>query len=199
MDIKKFSIKNKILITSLITLASVFLIITFTSCSGKTSTSTGSSDKTAQESTNNDIVQEEVVGSIPEEDLTDYDNAKVGAEIKGAIPGFLCTNKDNYITIEIKNTSDFTWRIDSRYPVKVGYHYYGQDVDASDYDGTSRTFFEKNVEPGETVKVNVLVNDVKQPGNYVLQIDLVLEGKYWFSSKDVKMLESQTYFGECSN
>ena len=54
----------------------------------KTSTSTGSSDKTAQESTNNDIVQEEVVGSIPEEDLTDYDNAKVGAEIKGAIPGF---------------------------------------------------------------------------------------------------------------
>ena len=57
----------------------------------------------------------------------------------------------------------------------------------------------KNVEPGETVKVNVLVNDVKQPGNYVLQIDLVLEGKYWFSSKDVKMLESQTYFGECSN
>lgn len=199
MNIKKFNIKNKILITLFIALVSVFLIITFTSCSGKTSNSTESSGDSAQESTDNNIVQEEIVESIPEEDLTDYDNAKVGAEIKGAIPGFLCTNKDNYITVEIKNTSDFTWRTDSRYPVKVGYHYYGQDVDSSDYDGTSRTFFEKNVEPGETVKVNVLVNDIKQPGNYVLQIDLVLEGKYWFSSKDVQMLESQTYFGECAN
>ena len=56
--------------------------------------------KQHSESTNNDIVQEEVVGSYQRR-LTDYDNAKVGAEIKGAIPGFM-RNKDNYITVEIK-------------------------------------------------------------------------------------------------
>ncbi|MHB8279258.1 MAG: hypothetical protein ACYDIA_16635 [Candidatus Humimicrobiaceae bacterium] len=74
-----------------------------------------------------------------------------------------------------------------------------QDVDVSDYDGATRTELEKNVAPGETIKVNVLINDIKSPGNYVIQIDLVLEGKYWFSSKGIAMLESPTYFGESQN
>ena len=145
------------------------------------------------------VVQEEIVGSVKGEDLTDYDTAKAGAELKGAIPGFLCTNKDNILTVEIKNTSDFTWRNDSKNSVRVGYHYYGQDVDVSDYDGTMRTELKNNVAPGETIKADMLINDIKQPGNYVIQIDLVLEGKYWFSSKEMVMIESTTYFGECAN
>jgi len=177
------------------------LILGMISC-----TATGSSDSSASNGQNSDQgsvsdnntdgSQEETVASVQSEDLTDYDNVKVGAEMKGAIPSFLLTNKDNYITIEIKNTSDFTWRNDSVNSVRVGYHYYGQDVDASDYDGTSRTELTKNVAPGETIKADVLINDIKQPGTYVIQIDLVLEGKYWFSSKGVPMIESPAYFGE---
>ncbi|MCL6086858.1 MAG: hypothetical protein M1475_00435 [Actinobacteria bacterium] len=191
----------------IITLLSIFIIaflllFNLVSCglTASTSSSGEAQGKDQKSSTSsNDNVQEEAVEAVKGEDLTDYDNVKVGAEIKGAIPGFLCTNKDNYVVIEVKNTSDFTWRNDSKNSVRAGYHYYGQDVDASDYDGTARTELEKNIAPGETAKINVLINDIKNPGNYVIQIDLVLEGKYWFSSKGVKMIESPAYFGECQN
>jgi len=207
---KKYFIKsNKSLkILFLIFAFSIFVIFFLTSCNNNSGQNTTQSLSGANESQNSSAssqqnsensVQEEIVNSVKGEDLTDYDNVKVGAEIKGAIPGFLCTNKDNIIPLEIKNTSDFTWRTDSKNSVRVGYHYYGQDVDESNYDSTTRTEFDKNVEPGETVKVNLLINDIKKPGNYVIQIDLVLEGKYWFSSKGVKMIESPVYFGESKN
>ncbi len=61
--------------------------------------------------------------------------------------------------------------------VRIGYHYYGQDVDFVDYDRTARTMLPKVVNPGDTVNVLVLINDIKNPGNYVIQIDPVLEGK----------------------
>ncbi|MHB1375996.1 MAG: hypothetical protein ACYCXB_01015 [Candidatus Humimicrobiaceae bacterium] len=182
-----------------------FLIIgLLVSCGGGNSvTSSLNSTQTKNQDSgtvsSNENVQEETVASVKGEDLTNYDTVKVGAELKGAIPGYLSTNKDNILTIEIKNTSDFTWRNDSKNSVRVGYHYYGQDVDASDYDATTRTELKNNVAPGETIKVDMLINDIKQPGNYVIQIDLVLEGKYWFSSKGMEMIESPTYFGESTN
>lgn len=197
-----FNKKLKILILISILITFIFMLFVLSSCSSNTSGGTASQANDTQNNStekSESAVQEEVVNSVKGEDLTDYDNVKVGAEIKGAIPGFLCTNKDNIIPLEIKNTSDFTWRNDSKNSVRVGYHYYGQDVDASDYDGTTRTELEKNVAPGETIKVNMLINDIKKPGNYVIQIDLVLEGKYWFSSKGVAMIESPVYFGECKN
>ena len=46
----------------------------------------------------------------------DYTNAQFGAEINGYIPFFLCTDNDNYIKIEITNTSDFTWQSDGKNP-----------------------------------------------------------------------------------
>ena len=188
---------------SVITVSFLFFS-SLVSCGAESSvTSIGTSaeneNKDSGTTGNDENIKEETVDSVESEDLTNYDTVKVGAELKGAIPSFLCTNKDNILTIEIKNTSDFTWRNDSNNSVRVGYHYYGQDVDASDYDGTVRTELKNNVAPGETIKVDMLINDIKQPGNYVIQIDLVLEGKYWFSSKDMEMIESPTYFGECAN
>lgn len=194
--------KFKPIIFSFILLVFAFSIMfAASSCfagSGPEADSDISSNEEISDAEISDDIEEEIAEAVKSEDLTDYDNAKAGAEIKGAIPGFLCTNKDNIITVEVKNTSDFTWRVDSSYPVKVAYHYYGQDVDANDYDGTSRSVFDKDIEPGETAKVDVLINDITQTGNYVLQIDLVLEGKYWFSSKGVEMLESPVFFSECA-
>lgn len=197
---------NQIKILILVSVIMVSFLITgsLVSCSGISGTSAndeGIQNESQETGTadNGDVVQEEIVDSVAGEDLTDYETVKTGAEIIGAIPGFLCTNKDNIVTLEIKNTSDFTWRNDSKNSVRAGYHYYGQDVDASDYDGTMRTELSSNVEPGETIKVDMLINDIKQQGNYVIQIDLVLEGKYWFSSKEIKMIESPVFFGECTN
>lgn len=191
---------NLIIFISLSLILAVFLLSGTSACFMGSDSGTDKLDKIDVEEGNNipGDIDEEIVDVVKGEDLTDYDNVEIGAEIKGAIPGFLCTNKDNIITIEVKNTSDFTWRNDSKYPVKVAYHYYGQDVDASDYDGSTRSVFDKYIEPGETAKIDVLINDIKEPGNYVLQIDLVLEGKYWFSSKGMEMLESPVFFAECA-
>jgi hypothetical protein len=136
----------------------------------------------------------------------DYANAKLGADMVGNIPTFLCTTKDNFIKIKITNTCDFAWTSEGTNGVlRIGYHYYGQDVDFADYDRTARTLLPKVVNPGDTVSILVLVNDVKNPGNYVIQIDPVLEGNqnpnenFWFSSKGISMVEGLTYFGECQN
>jgi hypothetical protein len=133
----------------------------------------------------------------------DYANAKIGADMIGAIPSFLLTDKDNFIKIEITNTCDFAWTSEGTGGVvRIGYHYYGQDVDFVDYDRTARTLLPKVVNPGDTVNVLVLINDIKNPGNYVIQIDPVLEGNqnpndnFWFSSKGITMIEGLSYFGE---
>jgi len=146
-----------------------------------------------------DVSEEEEIKGLEEmEEAVDYESAQFGAEIKGYIPSFLCTDSDNYIKIEITNTSDFTWRSGGQNPVRIGYHYYGQDVDYSDYDNTNRTLLANNVEPGESVTIEVLINDITHKGNYVIQIDLVLEGICWFSAKEIPMLEGKAYFSSCT-
>jgi len=138
----------------------------------------------------------------PLEDI-DYGNLKTGADMEGYIPSFLCTNRNNYIKINITNTSDFTWRNKRPGIVRIGYHYYGQDVDYVEYDKTSRTELPGVVNPGDTVSVYVLVDNIENPGHYVIQLDPVIEGNerpednFWFSSKGVKMIEGLCYFDSC--
>jgi len=71
-------------------------------------------------------------------------------------------------------------------------------VEYSEYDKTARTPLPQDVAPGETITVEILINDIKEKGTYVIQIDPVVEGKFWFSSKGVPMLEGTSYFGSCS-
>jgi len=130
-------------------------------------------------------------------EAVDYENAEVAADIKGYIPSYLCTDSDNFITIEITNNSDFTWRSSGQNMVRIGYHYYGQDVEYSDYDQTTRTTLPDNLEPGAIVAIDVLINDIANKGTYVIQIDPVVEGEFWFSSKGVEVLQGKVYFSSC--
>jgi len=183
---------NKLLIISIISMSAIFTLASCTSASiDKIDVDTG---KTQEE----EIITEEEIKELEEVvEAVDYENALIGAEIKGYIPSFLCTDTDNYIKIEITNTSDFTWRSGGKNRVRIGYHYYGQDVDYTDYDKTTRTPLPDNIEPGESVTIEVLINDITHKGTYVLQIDPVLEGYFWFSGKGVPMLEGKTYFSSC--
>jgi len=177
------------------TIISFFLILTFISCSPRI---TDKIDVTEEES---EGISEEEVEELEEEavEVVDYESAQVGAEIKGYIPSFLCTDSDNYIKIEITNTSDFTWISSGENMVRIGYHYYGQDVDYTEYDNPSRTSLPNNLKPGESATIEVLIIGVVNEGIYVLQIDPVLEGHFWFSSKGIPMLEGRTYFGSCTD
>ena len=170
-----------------------FLIISSTSCSSILGGSaTAKTDVGGnQESSNGDTSAQEI---SPVEEV-DFTNAIIGAEIKGYIPSYMLTDKDNIIKIEITNTSDFVWRTDRPNLVRIGYHYYGQDVDFTDYDRTARSALPQEVNPGETVTIDVLINDIKNEGTYVIQIDPVMEGIFWFSDKGVSWLEGTAYFG----
>jgi hypothetical protein len=128
---------------------------------------------------------------------------KIGAEMTGAIPSFMCINKTNIVKVTVKNTSDFTWRTDIPNLVRFGYHFYGQDVSFTEYDNTIRTVLPHDVKPGEIAIVNVEIKDVLNKGTYVIQIDMVQEANddaannFWFSSKGVTMIEGTSYFGTC--
>lgn len=128
---------------------------------------------------------------------------KIGAEMTGIISSFLCINKTNIVKVTVKNTSDFTWRADIPNLVRFGYHFYGQDVDFTEYDKTIRTELLQDIRPGETATVNVEIKDILNKGTYVIQIDMVLEGNedvannFWFSSKGVTMIEGTAYFDTC--
>jgi len=186
----------------------LFLIIFLSSCSSllvapetkiDVENTAGGQENTQGDETSQDTMalEEEQKPEI------DYQNVTVGAEMEGYIPSFLCTNKNNLVRIEITNTSDFVWSIERPGLVRLGYHYYGQDVDYVDYDRTSRSELPREVNPGETVSVDVLINNIENPGYYIIQIDPVLEGNdipednFWFSSKGVEMIEGLCYFGPC--
>ncbi|MBE3090322.1 MAG: hypothetical protein IMZ45_04710 [Actinobacteria bacterium] len=180
------------------------LIISSTSCSSvlggvaTSKTDVGSKQESSngnEENTNGDTSVQE---TSPVEEV-DFTNATIGAEIEGYIPSYLLTDKDNFIKIKITNTSDFAWRTDVPNLVRIGYHYYGQDVDFTDYDRTVRSVLPQEVNPGETVTIDVLINDIKNEGTYTIQIDPVMEGNFWFSGKGVSMLEGTAYFGPSGN
>ncbi len=200
-----YLVRNLILFLFTIILTLFFFIFSVVSCTFQSSTeetSTQADKQTTEESDESpDVITseelEEAVAALEEQ--IDYDNAVIGAELKGFIPSYLCTNKDNYIKIEVTNTSDFTWKCDGRDLVRVGYHYYGQDVEYTDYDRTARTALPCDIAPGESSEVEILINDITNEGIYVIQIDLVLEGKFWFSSKGVSMIDGVVLFNPCTD
>jgi len=199
-------ILNVVAVTFIFFILTAFLIISSTSCSSilggsvtdKTDVDASQENSNINEENANSNNVEQEISQVEEVDFT---NAIIGAEIKGYIPSFMLTDKDNFIKIEITNTSDFAWRTDRPNLVRIGYHYYGQDVDFTDYDRTARSELPHEVNPGETVTIDVLINDIKNEGTYVIQIDPVMEGSniaennFWFSSKGVFMLEGTAYFG----
>jgi len=194
MGIKKSLIFSTILI--IVLLISVSLI----SCSpAAVSSSENGGSETGEELTAEEI--EELAEALEEEvvEAVDFESAQLGAELSGYMPSYLCSNADNYVTVEVTNTSDFTWRASGTNTVRIGYHFYGQDVDFVEYDKTARSVLPDNLEPGETATVDVLINDIVNPGIYVVQIDVEIKGYAWLSSLDVPMVEGRVYFEDCGD
>jgi len=183
--------KSKIPIIIFLISAVISIFLISSSCS--TAAAVDKIDVTPPPGTEGDVEEIEEVY-----DTVDYENVDISAELTGYIPSFLCTDSDNYIKIEITNTSDFTWRAGGENRVRISYHYYGQDIDNNQYEN-NRTPLPDNLEPGESAFVEVLINAVTEEGIYILQIDPVLEGYYYFSQKDITPLQGKVHFYSCDN
>ncbi len=188
--------KSFIFIIVLIIVLSVS--ISLISCTpAAVSSSESSKPETGEELTVEEV--EQLAEALEEEvvDAVDFESAQLGGELSGYMPSYLCSNADNYVAVEVTNNSDFTWRVGGMNTVRIGYHFYGQDVDFVEYDKTARSVLPNNLEPGETARVEVLINDIVNPGIYVVQIDIEVKGYAWLSSLDVPMVEGRVYFEDC--
>ena len=85
------------------------------------------------------------------------------------------------VTVDVENLGDRTWpkRMDPSSAIKLGLHV------AAAGDASTRSFrgdlLPADVAPGETVRLSIDFAAPAVPGRYELRLDLLEEGKAWFS------------------
>jgi hypothetical protein len=88
-----------------------------------------------------------------------------------------------YVSLEVTNTGRVIWDSRGASPIYFSYHWLdasGQRVIA--YEG-ARTEWSEPVAPGTTTTIHSLVRAPRQPGTYLIEWDLVEEGRLWFSTE----------------
>jgi SAM-dependent methyltransferase len=105
-----------------------------------------------------------------------------------AIPSELPPGQDVTVEVTIRNLSWRPWTSDAAgRPVLISYHWLDASRRTVDYDGL-RTPLPRPLAPGDECVAAVRVKTPAQPGNYLLEIDLVEEGVSWFSAAGVPPL-----------
>ncbi len=119
--------------------------------------------------------------------------SKYGAEYTEGtppIPESMVKNSIYYFGLVLKNTGTITWEGTGLEPCYVSYHWLNFDTKKTVvFDGERTVLPQSEVLPGEEVEINMKVLSPSEPGKYILQIDMVHEGKTWFSFQGVPMLE----------
>ena len=96
-------------------------------------------------------------------------------------PVILDGRKKNVLSFQITNTGDTIWKCktpDKKGEVKLGGIVC--DVEGNPLTETPMTRLKRDVFPGETVKIDLVLSEIEEPGSYFLQVDLGNEGFGWF-------------------
>lgn len=100
--------------------------------------------------------------------------------------------KDFNFQIKIKNMSSVTWQKENvltrKYPIRLAYHWLSKKGDLIVFDGR-RTAFPQDLGPGEEVVLNAAIIAPTEPGEYLLELDLVQENVAWFKDKGSKTIQ----------
>jgi LCP family protein required for cell wall assembly len=95
------------------------------------------------------------------------------------------------LKIKVKNTGALTWNRNGDNPVYLSYHWIDfNSKEAVVFDGKRSIISEDGVNIGGEVVFDLTVIAPSEPGEYILQIDLVQEGVTWFSFQGVPPLEN---------
>ncbi len=93
-------------------------------------------------------------------------------------------------TIKVKNTGALTWNRNGGNPIYLGYHWIDNDTkEIVVFDGKRSIISNDGIEVGQEVTFDLQIVAPPEPGDYVLQIDLVHEGVTWFSYQGVPPME----------
>ena len=106
-------------------------------------------------------------------------------------PAKLRTGQKEVITVKVKNASDVVWwqrggeindRPDNKFYIAVGNRWLDKDgkltSETEGHNGIS-----KDLRPGEEAEMTLQITAPKEPGEYILSLDLVQEGVSWFGEK----------------
>lgn len=93
------------------------------------------------------------------------------------------TSRPVGVPLRLTNTGRTTWDSSAATPVKLSYHWVGEQTDdVFAWEGL-RTLFAEPVRPGQTVDVVASVDAPVAPGRYRLVWDLEQENRLWFSTE----------------
>ncbi|MBI3401875.1 MAG: O-antigen ligase family protein [Acidobacteria bacterium] len=110
----------------------------------------------------------------------------------------MATGATSLVPIEITNTGRIAWDPQGEPPFYLSYHWMPAEGDRFvAFDG-ARTPFPAPVEPGSTIAMQAEVRAPRQPGQYRLSWDVVLEHQLWFSTEPgaMPMLSRATVSGD---
>ena len=106
-------------------------------------------------------------------------------------PQKLRSGQKETVRVKIKNASDVMWwaqgapmntRSDNKFYIAAGNRWLKSDGTLlTDMDG--RYGIGKDLKPGEETEVPLLITAPKDPGDYILEVDLVQEQVAWFRDK----------------
>ncbi len=93
----------------------------------------------------------------------------------------LVSGRRSFLRVEIRNDSPDSWPLGSR--VNLGNHWRGQDGETLLRLDDGRANLPKDLEPGQTAVVDLVIQAPAKPGSYVLELDMVEEGVCWFGDR----------------
>ena len=92
--------------------------------------------------------------------------------------------------IRVKNTGALSWNKNGDDPIYLGYHWIDfKNKETVVFDGKRSIIPQDGVNVGDEIVFDLAVISPSEPGEYILQIDLVQEGVTWFSFRGVPPLE----------
>ncbi|MDK9718740.1 MAG: DUF4214 domain-containing protein, partial [Trichlorobacter sp.] len=98
----------------------------------------------------------------------------------------LVANENQNIAVKVENQSNMIWETSANCPVFMSYHWYYLNGKEYKYENP-RTVLSKPVAPGESQILTVNVQSPDAPGDYLLEITMVMEGYFWFENKGLRV------------
>lgn len=107
-------------------------------------------------------------------------------------PTKLRTGQKETITIKIKNLGDVAWlrrggdindRADNKFYLAAGNHWLDKDGKPVADSEEGHNGIPKDLKPGESTEMSLLITAPKTPGEYFMELDMVQEGVAWFGEK----------------
>lgn len=106
-------------------------------------------------------------------------------------PAKLRTGQVQIITVNVKNTSSVVWwpaggettdRLDNTFYIAAGNRWLDKDGKRTS-ESEGHAGIPKVLKPGESVEMSLQITAPKEPGSWIMDLDMVQEGVAWFGDK----------------